>query len=74
MHCLLPRPRRLITDRVWDRRSRARSRAAVGTALSSGRSLVSLIWQIRHCSAITREIPPRALRTDIVSPAIAPCS
>ena len=39
MHCLLPRPRRLITDRVWVERSRARSRAAVGTALSSGRSL-----------------------------------
>lgn len=26
MHCLLPRPRRLITGRVWVRRSHARRR------------------------------------------------
>lgn len=56
MHCLLPRPRRLITDRVWDRRSRARRRVARGNAAQAGRD-GRCCWQaprLRRVAAFRR--------------------
>lgn len=65
MHCLLPRPRRLITGRVWVRRSRAWA-GTPGPDFPKRIKGVRQqpIWRPKSCLAVISAQALRAVRCD----------